>query len=81
MGVYLPAKFKVSSIILTGFRQGVILPPSPQNEPLKSPPRSVLMINEIIGHFECNFIEEKNEIKYLVLDDLDENKEFFLKNE
>ena len=81
MGVYLPAKFKVSSIILTGFRQGVILPPSPQNEPLKSPPRSGLMINEIIGYFECNFIEEKNEIKYLVLDDLDENKEFFLKNE
>ena len=33
-----------------------------------------LMINEMIGHFE-----EKNEIKYLVLDDLDENKEV-LKN-
>ena len=29
-----------------------------------------LMINEIIGHFE-----EKNEKKYLVLDDVDENKE------
>ena len=29
-----------------------------------------LMINEMIGHFE-----EKNEIKYLVIDDLDENKE------
>ena len=29
-----------------------------------------LMINEMIGHFE-----EKHEIKYLVLDDLDENKE------
>ena len=28
------------------------------------------MINEIIGHFE-----EKNENKYLVLDDVDENKE------
>ena len=40
MGVYLRAKFEVSSIILTGFRQGVILPPTPpQNEPLKSPPR------------------------------------------
>ena len=41
MGVYLRVKFEVSSIILTGFRQGVILhPPStPQNEPLKSPPR------------------------------------------
>ena len=33
----------------------------------------------MIGHFECNSIEEKNEIKYLVLDDLDENKEV-LKN-
>ena len=29
-----------------------------------------LMINEMIGHFE-----EKNEIKYLVLDDVDESKE------
>ena len=49
MGVYLHAKFEVSSIILTSFRQGgvgggVIFappppPPLPQNEPLKSPPR------------------------------------------
>ena len=41
MGVYLRAKFEVSSIILTGFRRGVILPPPPppQNEPLKRPPR------------------------------------------
>ena len=41
MSVYLRAKFEVSSIILTSFRQGVILPPPPppQNEPLKSPPR------------------------------------------
>ena len=29
-----------------------------------------LMINEMIGHFE-----EKNENKYLVLDDVDENKD------
>ena len=35
-----------------------------------------LMINEMIGHFE-----EKNEIKYLVLDDLDENKEVLKKYE
>ena len=28
----------------------------------------------MIGHFECNSVEEKNEIKYLVLDDVDENK-------
>ena len=45
MGMYLRAKFEVCSIILTRFRRGVILPylqpppPTPQNEPLKSPPR------------------------------------------
>ena len=37
MGVYLCAKFEVSSVILTVL-DGVISPP-PQNEPLKSPPR------------------------------------------
>ena len=35
-----------------------------------------LMIDEIIGHFE-----EKNENKYLVLDDVDENKEVLKKYE
>ena len=48
MCVYLRTKFQVSSTILTSFRLGggggVILPPSPQNEPLKSPPR--LELNE-----------------------------------
>ena len=34
-----------------------------------------LVINEMIGHVECNSIEEKNENKYLVLDETDENKE------
>ena len=39
-----------------------------------------LMINEMIGHFECNSIEfnsveEKNENEYLVLDEIIENKE------
>ena len=34
-----------------------------------------LIINEMIGHFECNYIEKKNENKYLVLDDIDESKE------
>ena len=37
---------------------------------------SYLMINEVIGHFE-----EKNENKYLVLDDVDENKEVSKKYE
>ena len=35
-----------------------------------------LMINEMIGHFE-----EKNENKYLVLDDVNENKEVSKKYE
>ena len=35
----------------------------------------------MIGHFECNSFEEKNEIKYLVLDDIDENKEVLKKYE
>ena len=42
MGVYLRATFQVSSIILTSFRRGNFIPPSPhtpKNEPLKSPPR------------------------------------------
>ena len=47
IGVYLHAKFKVSSIIPTSFRQdgggigggGGILPHPSQNEPLKSQPR------------------------------------------
>ena len=33
-----------------------------------------LMINKMIGHIECSSIEEKNENKYLVLDEMDENK-------
>ena len=40
-----------------------------------------LTISERIGHFGCNSIEEKNENKYLVLDDLDENKEVLKKYE
>ena len=45
-----------------------------------------LMINEMIGHFECNSIEcnsieEKNEMKYLFLDEIDENKEVLNKYE
>ena len=41
MGVYAHSKFEVHRIIVTGFRQGLILTPlpQPQNEPLKSPPR------------------------------------------
>ena len=35
MDVYLRAKFEVSSIILTSFRQGVILPPTSKRTPKK----------------------------------------------
>ena len=44
------------------------------------------MINQIIGHFECNStkcnsIEKKNENKYLVLDEIDKFKEVLHKYE
>ena len=39
------------------------------------------MINKMIGHFECNSVEEKNENKYLVLDEIAENKEVLKKYE
>ena len=45
-----------------------------------------LIINETIGHvecnsIECNSIEETNENKYLVLDEIDENKDVLNKYE
>ena len=44
MCVYLRNKFQVSGVILTSFRQvGVILPPPPQNEPLKK--SSLISVN------------------------------------
>ena len=35
----------------------------------------------MIGNFECNSIEERNESRYLVLDDIDKNKEVLKKYE
>ena len=35
----------------------------------------------MIGNFECNPTEERNENKYLVLDDIDKNKEVLKKYE
>ena len=45
-----------------------------------------LIVNEMISHYECNSIEcnsieEKNKNKYLVLDEIDENKEVLNKYE
>ena len=42
MGVYLRAKFEVSNLILTGCRQGVILPPPPT---LKQTPKKTTQIS------------------------------------
>ena len=55
MRVYLRTKFQVSSVILTSFRQGVNLPPTPppQNKPLKSPPRLVLKKRSVISQRRC----------------------------
>ena len=52
MGVYLRAKFEVSSLILTSLRGGAGVgggnftppPPTPQKESLKSPPRLELKV-------------------------------------
>ena len=37
MSVYIRAKFEVSSIILTDFRQGIFTPPPPNRTPLTHP--------------------------------------------
>ena len=39
-----------------------------------------LMIDETIGHFECNSVEEKNKNKYLFFYDVDEKKEILKKH-
>lgn len=47
MRVYLPAKFEVSPIIVTSFRQDVILhPPTSKKKNLKCPPRLGLLIEK-----------------------------------
>ena len=60
MGLYLRAKFHVSSIILTKFRQGVILPPPPpQNEPLKNPPKLGLKLLAMLIHGLKMFLQDQ----------------------
>ena len=57
--VYFRAKFEVSSVILTSFRQGVILPlPPPQNELPKKPkcPPTLRLIGKLFLHI----LEKKN---------------------
>ena len=52
MDVYLRAKFEVSSIILTGFRQGEGNSPPPQDEPLKIPFR----VGLTVSHYTPTYI-------------------------
>ena len=65
--MYLRAKFEISSIILTSFRQeevgkgGEIYTHPPQNEPLKSPPRCLIK-----SHTKTLRIFTNTVINYLV---------------
>ena len=63
MCVYVHTKFQVSSMILTSFRQVVILPSlttTPQNEPLNSPPRLGLRVHLIrITYLKCFILQGK----------------------
>ena len=59
MSVYLRAKFQVSSLILTSFRQGGRgwgnFTNPPQNEPLKGPPTLGLRLNNYIAVLKVTF--------------------------
>ena len=56
MCVYLCIKFQGCSIILTSFRQGVILPPFPPTSKLKSPPRLGLKYKKEKKHVKQLYI-------------------------
>ena len=65
MGVYLRAKFEVSSIILTG--NFTPAPLTAQNEPLKSPPRLGLTEQLFFSHdflFEILWFRKITDQKY-----------------
>ena len=64
--MYLRIIFQVSTIVLTSFRQGVILPPPPQKEPLESPPR--------LGLINIQAFRPATSLKR------DSNTDFFLRN-
>ena len=57
MCVYIRAKFQVSSIILTRFRQRGNFTPThpPQNEPLKNPPRLGLKDLHMLHESRCQW--------------------------
>ena len=79
MRVYLRTKFHVSSIILTGFRQGVVLPPPTQRGPLKSPPRLRLKPNVIYRSIviAINKFGHINHSNYIRLTDSYFKKKFY----
>ena len=67
MCVYLRTKFKVSTIILTSFRQGVILhSPPPQYELLKSPPRLGLRISSVNVNKSVVFLQSLRENSWVI---------------
>ena len=69
MGVYLHAKFEVCSIILTGFRQGVILSPPPRLGLRKHYTSSLIFLitqENYLIIFEC--IDKENLRKIFDLD-------------
>ena len=77
--VHLRAKFRVSSIVLTTFRQGVILPPppQPQNEPLESPLR--LELNTLLNYCDDDLVysfSTNNKILSLTVEVLESTKLF-----
>ena len=51
MGLYLREKFQVSSIILTSFRQGVILPPSPPQKRTPKEPTQIRVSSKLRTYF------------------------------
>ena len=57
MGVYLLAKFEVSSIILTSFRQGgggvILPPPSPTSKQTPKNPTQIRVKRTIFGSIIC----------------------------
>ena len=67
MGVYLRAKFEVSSIILTGFRQGAIPPhpPATSKRTPKKPNQIRVTKNKGIANFENYFV--CSDLKFLIL--------------
>ena len=77
MGLYLREKFQVSSIILTSFRQGVILPPPPP--PLKKEPTQIRVSSKLRTYFG-NVIKLVGKIRGDLFEDKDTTVAMYRKN-